>query len=159
MSITMHNLGVVGRLLEQDKLVTNSIRFTIRPPAITREIMRRWYGEGREHSIEALNSLFSSALTLLALLHSDKAPSDQAVSKGRLERHIQKALEGVKNLKQTYRDDVDMVARLSQLEDETGERLTRITQSDGEALRNASSNDSENARPFSMTPPRHSLGT
>lgn len=124
MSNLLHNLGIVGRISEQDKIVTEGVRFTIRAPSMLREVSRRWYGEGREHNIEALRSLFFSALMLMQLVDAGETTT-VSVGRDRLLNEIRQALVGLRNLQQTYRDDVDTVSRLSVLEQECVEQLSK----------------------------------
>lgn len=105
------NLDVVSQVGINDKLVTEGASFNIRPNGYLRALMRWWYDEGRTKNYEALRSLFGNALNLSELL----------IHKGRIESAtrvldaIEPALNGVRNLSQTYRDDVDMFAKFTRL--------------------------------------------
>ena len=117
------NLDVVSQVGINDKLVTEGPNFNIRSNSYTRALMRWWYDEGRMKNYEALRSLFGNALNLSELLILKK----DTESARRVLVAITPALRGVRNLSQTYRDDVDVFAKFTRLVKDVEDNLRKLS--------------------------------
>lgn len=116
------SLDVVSQVGINDKLVTEGATFNIRANSYARALTRWWYDEGRMKNYEALRSLFGNALNLseLLLLKGDEDSARRVITA------ITPALRGVRNLSQTYRDDVDVYAKFTRLVKDVEDILTKI---------------------------------
>lgn len=119
----LHNLKIVAKVSEQDKLVTGP-RYGLRNPTLTRSLSRWWNGENRQRDFESLRGLFSAAVNLV-IVGSD-ARHLHALNVDRLVAQVRQAVDGLRVLVRTYHDDHDMCARLDHLIEETIYRLDRV---------------------------------
>ena len=141
------NLDVVSQVGINDKLVTEGPNFNIRTNSYTRAIMRWWYDESRVKNYDALRSLFANALNLSELLILKK----DTESAGRVLVAITPALRGVRNLSQTYRDDVDVFAKFTRLVKDVEDNLRKLSRQLPEGETQIHSDDSGIA-PISSSP-------
>ena len=103
------NLLVLARVEVNDKLVSEALAFKVRPVSYTRSAVRWLQGESRCRNYEALRALFGAAMNVIELLYLKR----EDVAAERLLDAFPKALEGVHNMSQTYRDDVETASKLS----------------------------------------------
>lgn len=117
------NLDVVSQVGINDKLVTEGPNFNIRSNSYARALTRWWYDEGRLKNYEALRSLFGNALNLseLLILKQDTECARRVLAA------ITPALKGVRNLSQTYRDDVDVFAKFTRLVKDVEDNLRKLS--------------------------------
>jgi hypothetical protein len=119
--LVLQNLYIVAKTGHRDRLVTEGVRFTIRHPSAFTGLLRRWWGEGREHTVESLNATLSSAMNIVLLC--DRGDDD--LLRDRVLMALRDSLVGVVNLARTYEDDYDVHARLTILIVETKAFLER----------------------------------
>ena len=118
----LQNLIVLSRVEVNDKLVSDGVHLSIRPPTYTRSLFRYWYNETRQSNIEALHSLLSAAINLAELLHLQR----NAEGSARVVSALHPAVRGLRNLLETYRDDIDACSRLTMLVQDTDRFLSRL---------------------------------
>lgn len=122
-----HNLRIVSKLSQNDKLVTEGLTFGIRTPSMWRELVRTWHGETREHMLMSLQALMGEAINILALTRSADYQLPQSgillntCTSGRMLAAIQCAIPGLQSLLQTYSCDVSICARLHGIKADTEE--------------------------------------
>ena len=105
------NLIVTSRVGINDKLVVEGGKLNIQPQSTWRAIWRWWYSETRLASFNAVHALLSAACNMIELQqlrgnHKDAMPIAEV---------LPLALKGVRNLSQTYRDDVEVCAKFQML--------------------------------------------
>ena len=152
MTETLLNLDIVSSVGINDKLVTEGSTFNIRPNTSLRSFVRWWNDESRLKNYVALQSLFGNAINLLHLL---KLRGEDA-SAARVARAINPAISGVKNLAQTYRDDVDLNAKFNRLVQDVEEAMRDAALLD---LDHVGDRGSETSPPAWTTSPPRSLRT
>lgn len=116
------SLDVVSQVGINDKLVTEGPHFNIRPNTYFRAAMRWWYDECRSKNYDALRSLFGNAVNLVELL----VYKGDVVCASRVLAAVTPALAGVRNLSQTYRDDVDVYAKFTRLVKDVEDRARAL---------------------------------
>lgn len=104
----LQSLFVVSRLSVNDKLVADGFRFSIRPPTYYRTFLRMYYNEGRSKNIDALRMVFALSMKGV-VIHNYKSEHDD---KTRFLDALVPACVGLRNLVETYRDDVEAVSKL-----------------------------------------------
>lgn len=130
----VQDLTIVSMLGEQDKLVTNPC-FGLRPATTFRAMLRRLWGENRATDLLNLRNLFSTAICLARLneseaagyMHHDK-PLERFTnfSTDRLLETVCAAVGGLRILKRTYHDDLEMCGRLELLIQEVTDHVQAI---------------------------------
>ena len=141
-----HNLTIVSKLSQNDKLITEGLTFGIRPPGLLRGAQRTWWGETREHSIGSLRSLLSDAMNILTLLHCSATgayepygengrASLSTCTSDRMLQAIRDSISGMRNLLHTYIGDVSAVARLEVIIQDTEEFIRRMLVPSNDNLR------------------------
>lgn len=105
------NLLVIQRVGINDKLVFDGAAFNIRPNTSFRAFARWWYSENRYSNYEALRSVICAGVNLVEL-HMLR---NEVESANRIKTALLASQKGLRNLSETYRDDVDMTSRLSML--------------------------------------------
>ena len=116
------SLDVVSQVGINDKLITEGANFNIRTNTYMRAVTRWWYDEGRMKNYESLKLLFGSALNLAELL----LLKSEVTSAMRVAGAIRPALRGVRNMSQTYRDDVDVYAKFNRLCRDVDDGIQRL---------------------------------
>ena len=119
----LHNLRIVSKVGEQDKLVTGP-RYFLRQPTLLRSVSRWWFGETRHRDIDNLRSLFAAAVNLVIVSAEEKYHT--GVSVERVVTEIKGALGGIDVLLRTYHDDHDICVRLETLVNDTHFRLNKF---------------------------------
>ena len=104
-------LLVLSRVSVNDKIVAWDGTLNIQPPGYLRTLSRVWYQETRYRNVTALQALFATAATLMELLCLKR----DFVPLARLRTAYSQAIAGLRNLQETYRDDVDIYCKLSVL--------------------------------------------
>ena len=116
------NLWVLGQTSHNDKLITEEERFTIYPPTYFRGIMRKWTGEKRTVNLQRISSCVKSSFNILenVMEKSDDRRHNIAV---RAYKSLKQCIGGLRNLQQTYKDDISVCAQLNLLCDDITDAL------------------------------------
>lgn len=125
------NLCVVARVGINDKLlVTDGPIMNIQANTNTRSVLRWWYSETRERTVAALLTLFGAAMNLteLLFLKSDMAQATRA------QTALAESVSGLRNLSETYRDDVETSARIGLLVTDIESFLRKVASHQGAPL-------------------------
>tara|TARA_B100000683_G_scaffold262837_1_gene290477 strand:- start:1475 stop:1996 length:522 start_codon:yes stop_codon:yes gene_type:complete len=110
--LTLTNLMVIGSIGVNDKLVVfDGSVFNIRPNTTFRAAVRWWYGETRYNNFTSLHSVICSAMNLIELF----VLRGEFEKASRLLDALPGVLTGLSNVKQTYRDDVEMSSKIQLL--------------------------------------------
>lgn len=120
-STILSNLYVLSRLDVHDKLITEAPRFSIRKASWLTGMIRKVYGESREHAVETLRLLFSAATNVVELAQY----RDDAVGRDRMVSAMHNSLSGLDNLAMTYRDDYTIFSQLELLAIDVRQFLSR----------------------------------
>ena len=127
-SRAMHNMSVISRVSQQDKLVTSGTYFSIHPPSNSRFLWRWWYSDNRLQNVEAVKATVDSAITAIALCDADSTSNLIAqpdLVGTRLSEMLEKAIVGLQNLKETYKDDIGVHSSLERLITESSDFLAQ----------------------------------
>lgn len=109
-TLLRRNLAVIGKVKTGDKvLVQGGLSFDISQSSSKQPIVRWAYGESREMSCESIRFVLGCAFVTLTLCDTDD-PYDLVAERPSVKEGIVKdligAMAGLKNLSQTYRNDV-----------------------------------------------------
>ena len=105
------NLIVTSRVGINDKLVVEGGKLNIQPQSSWRALWRWWYSETRLASFNAVHALMSAACNMIELQQL-RGNQKEAMPIAEI---LPQALRGVKNLSETYRDDVEACAKFQML--------------------------------------------
>tara|TARA_B100000963_G_C22527370_1_gene625975 strand:+ start:689 stop:1138 length:450 start_codon:yes stop_codon:yes gene_type:complete len=129
------NLKIISKLEENDKLITNQDILKIDKPVIFQGI-KRWYSkEGRDTTMEKLNQIFNESFKITdELLLNEK--SQQNIDNNLSDSNSQifqkfiveftNSINGIDNLKKTYKDDVPMKSQLDMIGSKLTNRLEKM---------------------------------
>ena len=135
--VSLRNLLVLSSLRPHDKLQTCGSSFEVYSPTVLRGLHRMWTGEGREANstriLDTVRTVRTYVATSLEMLAGMNGAMGNQVWRVSLERKccrtveaMQKAMEGVAHLKETYRDDANMCSRLQMVMDEVSDFLSIV---------------------------------
>ena len=129
------NLKIISKLEENDKLITNQDILKIAKPVIFQGI-RRWYSkEGRETTMDKLYEIFNQSFKITdELLLNEKSDNKEENNLNDSNSQIfQKfiveftnSINGIDNLKKTYKDDVPMKSQLDMIGSKLTNRLEKM---------------------------------
>ena len=123
----LRNLGVLSKIKEHDKLLTECEHFALHTPTVMRSLYRFVYAEARDQNITRVAEcvrLAKSSVTHILAEYGDKNNADYHNMSYQLICHEQLSLctrmisalaesaVGLDNLAQTYRDDTALVVRI-----------------------------------------------
>lgn len=128
----LRNLGVISKLKQGDKLLTEGEYFSIYNPTALRSLMRMLYRENRETNLIRIQNLIRDAKTQTTAMVSEFATSEtEATFAPRLKHEIEhkgqvnrcarvlealgESVHGVDNLILTYTDDASIVSSFQAL--------------------------------------------
>ena len=125
-----HNLSILSKLTQGDKLITSGLRFEIYPPSNVRFLHRWWYAEGRHENVERVKSVINSCITTIALCDTNTATTRTLIAtpveRGtRMADLLEQAIHGLRNLQETYKGDFTMESTLSLLLQDIDDFLER----------------------------------
>ena len=107
------DLEIVGQVLEHDKLAVSNVvgatKLFVNQSSYLNSLYRKYNGYNRIDSIDYLETLIMHVETASSKI-IEASFTDMATA---LKTSIKKALLGIKNLKITYQDDSEMIARLT----------------------------------------------
>ena len=107
------DLEIVGQVQEHDKLavcnVVGATKLFVNQSSYLNSVYRKYNGYNRIDSIDYLETLIMHVETASSKI-IEASFTDMATS---LKTSIENALLGIKNLKITYQDDSEMIARLT----------------------------------------------
>lgn len=107
------DLEIVGQVQEHDKLavcnIVGATKLFVNQSSYLNSVYRKYNGYNRIDSIDYLETLIMHVETASAKI-IEASFTDMATS---LKTSIKNALMGIKNLKITYQDDSEMIARLT----------------------------------------------
>ena len=114
MSITfndLRNLKVISKINIGDKLCTRTEQFTIDPCRTfsLRLVWRMVTGDNREDTIESITKLCEKCIKN-SFIKSSREEDIEHVSPPRLAKEFKGVVSGLKNLSETYKDDVSIVS-------------------------------------------------
>ena len=107
-SRTLMNLSMLAQVQLNDKLLYDGVLFSVQPNTYARAVQRWWQGASRTNTFESLQVFIENAMQLLELLCL-RGDTDLA---DRLLAALPKATQGLKNMRETYRDDLEMSSKL-----------------------------------------------
>jgi hypothetical protein len=129
------NLKIISKLEENDKLITNQDVLKIDKPVIFQGI-KRWYSkEGRDTTMDKLNEIFNESFKITdELLLNEKSQQNNDNNLNDSNSQIfQKfiveftnSINGIDNLKKTYKDDVPMKSQLDMIGSKLTNRLEKM---------------------------------
>ena len=114
------NLTIVGSLLPHQRVNANSELLCVEPPGFLPEFFYRWWrADDRSTCLRRINEILEEAKEKIqnatSLNHTDTAHKFQT--------HVANARPGLRNLKQTYANDMTVVAHLDLLGDMCNDML------------------------------------
>ena len=129
------NLKIISKLEENDKLITNEDILKIDKPVLFQGV-KRWYSkEGRETTMAKLNDIYNESFKITDdILQNEKIEkkedsnlddsNSQILQKFIVE--FTNSLNGIDNLKKTYKDDVPMKSQLDMIGNKLSNRLEKM---------------------------------
>jgi len=126
------NLNILSSIDPNKKLITKEIYLNVEVPhIILPEFIKRWYrGDDRSETIKKIDNIIIKALRLL-----NNYPE--------IEEYLINSIKGIKNLKETYSQDVQTKARLDIIID----KINRVINNDIKS-RTSSNSDIEDKETF-----------
>lgn len=130
---TLNNLHVLSAISHNDKLMTNDDSFDIYVPTSLRGMLRMWYGERRSQNVQrvrqtvrdgiafASRSLDEATAVLHTLGESDMARlrvATTVLQHARMVSALERCRGGLRNLRQTYREDAALASQITLLIEE-----------------------------------------
>jgi hypothetical protein len=125
---TLNDLHVIAVISHNDKLITNGVGFDIYTPTTLRGLVRFLYGEGRAENVTRVRRTVESAVVVcqqsvanLSHIVFNESIHDPlcgmhtrttAMNYVRMVDALCRSQYGLRNLMQTYRDDVAIVAQI-----------------------------------------------
>ena len=121
----VRNLHVISSLMPHDKLNTENATFTKYDPTYSRAIFRWYYGENRESNLTKVQQVIRQAtLFMTQTLSSSKKENEtikDVVEQQQCKRVfdiLKQSENGLRNMLQTYKEDVSICAKIEMLIDE-----------------------------------------
>lgn len=107
------NLKMLSQIKPNDKLYTENKMFKIDSPTVTQGLLRWFNDYSREKTMNDIDILVKHTEIYISSIfdNSSKSIEDNRVCQNIL-LEITKAVEGINNLKQTYKDDTFVQSRL-----------------------------------------------
>ena len=136
--VILHNLFVIGRLKQHEKLSTDARLYSMhRPSSWWASISRRVYNESRTLNIDAVSDTVQQARQVLEFNHLQcrhcahgGLQSIYAHKANRFDAALVGAQPGIRALISTYSDDLQCVSRLTLILEETQVRPGGMCQAD-----------------------------
>ena len=129
------NLKIISKLEENDKLITNQDILKIDKPVVFQGI-KRWYSkEGREETMEKLNGIFQKSFDITdSILKNEQNQNNNTIDLNDSNSQVfQKfiveftnSLNGIDNLKKTYKEDIPMKSQLDMIGSKLNNRLEKM---------------------------------
>lgn len=129
------NLKIISKLEENDKLITNQDILKIDKPVVFQGI-KRWYSnEGRDATMEKLNSIFQKSFDITdSILKNEQNQNQNTIDLNDSNSQVfQKfiveftnSLNGIDNLKKTYKEDIPMKSQLDMIGSKLNNRLEKM---------------------------------
>ena len=108
MNPVLLNMHVIGSLRMGDKLCTCKTDFVCHPPSLFRSVTRVYYGEGR---LKNMNDVANCVQNAIRMYKDQNVPEHAGIIKDALQRSV----EGLTNLRETYVDDSRAAAQLDMI--------------------------------------------
>ena len=129
------NLKIISKLEENDKLITCKDILKIDKPVLFQGV-KRWYSkEGRDSTMEKLNEIYNESFKITDNILADEK-NDQKEDSNLKDSNSQifqkfiveftNSLNGIDNLKKTYKDDVPMKSQLDMIGNKLSNRLEKM---------------------------------
>ena len=135
----LRNLRVIASLMHNDKLNTEGDTFTAYAPTAMRGAVRKYYGEHREGNVLRVQETMraAKAFVVQALSCDYGSTDDGTVQRNvvattmqqqccRMLAALESALVGLDHLRQTYKDDASISAKLDIVSDEIRDFLGAV---------------------------------
>ena len=129
------NLKIISKIEENDKLITTNDLLKIDRPTLFQGV-HRWIGnEGRQNTIERLNEIYDTGFKITdELLSKEKSVPENQNELGDTNSQIfQKyiveftnSLNGIDNLRKTYKNDVLILSQLEMISNKVNTRLEKM---------------------------------
>ena len=129
------NLKIISKIEENDKLITTNNLLKIDRPTLFQGV-HRWIGnEGRQNTIERLNEIYETSFNITDdLLNKEKSVKEDKNELGNTNSQIfQKyiveftnSLNGIDNLRKTYKNDVLILSQLEMISNKVNTRLEKM---------------------------------
>lgn len=127
----LRDLGVVGRIKTNERLMTQTDFFEIQCPTPWQSLRRSFYGETRQHNIGAITNCIRLAKSAITTILAERADSSSRERRGtvttevmlqeemhtcvRMAQTLLNSVNGLRCLKTTYREDIALVVRIDEL--------------------------------------------
>jgi hypothetical protein len=107
------NLKVLSQLQKNQKLISRGAYINIEIVSIIPEFIRRWNRQDNRHeSIKKINSIVNRSVEFIASWEKDLEDGEINVDLDNMKQYLENALNGIKNLKETYATCVQTCARI-----------------------------------------------
>ena len=117
---TLRNLKIVAEIKQHDKLLTLAETFAIDPPTPLRSVWRRWYGEGRDGSLQRVHDTITAACAHVAnsreIIRNDTSGGHVVRQRcARIKDALVRSRVGMTHLIDTYADDITSRVRITRI--------------------------------------------
>ena len=107
------NLKVLSQLQKNQKLISRGAYINIEIVSIIPEFLRRWNRQDNRHeSIKKINSIVNRSVEFITSWEKDLEDGEINVDLDNMKQYLENALNGIKNLKETYATCTQTCARI-----------------------------------------------
>ena len=136
----LQNLIVLGSISQNDKIISNDDCFVVHEPSALRSIYRYYYSENRianigkiQANVREAKAFITSCITSEPLDETNFSLKMQALhmrqARTRMMEAMQKAVHGLSNLRQSYKEDASTNARINMIMNEIHDFIAATLQS------------------------------
>jgi hypothetical protein len=129
----LRNLGLLGRLEANEKLLTQGQFFELHSPGWRQPIARAWFRENRQHNMSCITECIRLAKTEITNILSEHTEGGELAQRrattvssevmvqeamhtcSRIAKALLGSVKGLKNLKLTYADDAALLVQIDNI--------------------------------------------
>ncbi len=136
----LQNLIVLGSVLQNDKIISNDDCFVLHEPSAMRSLYRYYYSENRianvckiQANVREAKGFITSCITSEPMEETNFATRMQATNmrqaRSRMMTAMRKSIQGLENLKLSYKEDASTNAKLDMIINEINDFVMATNQS------------------------------
>ena len=136
----LQNLTVLGSVLQNDKIISNDDSFILHEPSAMRGVYRFYYSENRianvskiQANVREAKGFITSCITSEPMKETNFATKMQSTNmrqaRSRMMSAMKKSIQGLENLKLSYKEDASTNAKLDIIINEIDDFLLATNQS------------------------------
>jgi hypothetical protein len=142
------NLKILSKIQQGDKLYFSNNVFSIDSPHYTQGVMRWYYAESRNNTLKNLDDLLSNLFITIDTIYKREMNTDQSIENNYYSRmnttnsvfkeegsslmltfinEIKNCIEGLNNLKITYKNDVSTISAIDVIIEKLNVRVKKMS--------------------------------